>query len=426
MKSKPKGLKYRNLYARAGVIYYERVAHGRRIRISTKTNSWDEAASFRDLYEDAKGIGRVPFFGGQVPLFSDFAERYLTEDTAHLAPTTQRDRKSYLREDGPLVRFFGPRRLDEVTPPLLREWWNAEIQARGLSTKTGRSYLDVLTGVLGYAQDLGILESNPVGEFRQTLRRRMRTQRGRAEAAVDRHVRPIEDPQELSRLLEAARAEGQRAYVLVLLLLDAGLRMGEALGLPWGAIAWGQDGDDPSRALLIARSRPRGRALGLTKSGRERRVALSRRLRAALAELYADRFEPGPEELVLGNVDPASFRKREWRRILKRAKLAGRFPKDLRDTFASQLLTAGVQLGYVSLALGHSDVAVTARHYARWAGGDFYRAPMQLEEGEVPADLLARLDEESPQSPPSEFRALRIQSGICVGPPGFEPGRVRL
>jgi integrase len=46
--------------------------------------------------------------------------------------------------------------------------------------------------------------------------------------------------------------------------------------------------------------------------------------------------------------------------------------KDLRDTFASQLLTSGVSLGYVSKQLGHADVAVTARHYARRAGGDSY------------------------------------------------------
>ena len=34
-----------------------------------------------------------------------------------------------------------------------------------------------------------------------------------------------------------------------------------------------------------------------------------------------------------------------------------------------RLLTAGVQLGYVSRQLGHGDVATTARNYARWTGG---------------------------------------------------------
>jgi integrase len=65
---------------------------------------------------------------------------------------------------------------------------------------------------------------------------------------------------------------------------------------------------------------------------------------------------------------------------------------------ASQLLTAGVQLGYVSRQLGHSDVSVTARHYARWAGGDAYRRPLEVREDEVPADLLSRVSEKSPPS----------------------------
>jgi integrase len=36
--------------------------------------------------------------------------------------------------------------------------------------------------------------------------------------------------------------------------------------------------------------------------------------------------------------------------------------KDLRDTYASQLLTAGIQLGYVSAQLSHANVAITAQH----------------------------------------------------------------
>ena len=34
----------------------------------------------------------------------------------------------------------------------------------------------------------------------------------------------------------------------------------------------------------------------------------------------------------------------------------------LRDTYASHLLSAGVQLAYVSAQLAHADVAITAGH----------------------------------------------------------------
>ena len=181
-------------------------------------------------------------------------------------------------------------------------------------------------------------------------------------------------------------------------MLDAGLRMGEVTALTWGQVAWGRDEDDRTRKLTIDRNRPRGCEVGPPKSGRSREVALSRRLRRALAELYDLGFRPGPEAAVLPGFDPSNFAHREWRRILKRAAIGHRAPKDLRDTFASQLLTAGVQLAYVSEQLGHADIQVTSRHYAKWCGGDVYREPMRLEPGEVPADLLARMVEEAQEA----------------------------
>ncbi len=261
------------------------------------------------------------------------------------------------------------------------------------STRAASMFFGASAAILGYARDLGIVEANPVGAFRETLRRRSRTQRGRAEADPGRNIRPIEEPAALNRLLVAAAADGVLPQAFLITLLDAGLRVGEALGLKWGSVAWGEDEDDLNRALLITRSRPRGREEGHTKSGRARRVALSRRLRRALLALHRAGFEPGSETLVFASLGDRNFYHREWRRILKRAAIGHRALKDLRDTFASQLLTSGVSLGYVSAQLGHSDVAVTARHYARWAGGGFYREPMPIEQGEVPADLLGRLDQ---------------------------------
>ena len=114
-------------------------------------------------------------------------------------------------------------------------------------------------------------------------------------------------------------------------------------------------------------------------------------------------------------MDHGNYRKRHFRKLCKAAGIAPamkadgstrlRSPKDLRDTFASQLLTAGVQLGYVSRQLGHSDVSVTARHYAKWAGGDGYRNPLEVRDDEVPADLLTRLAQSPYKSPYSAVLA---------------------
>ena len=208
MKAKPKGSQYKNLSGRNGVVYYEKWTDGIRDRFSCQTSDWDEAALTRDLYllRQAEERAKLAAAGEAAPTVRAFAARYLAEDTAHLSATTRGDRPQYLRENGPLLRFLGDRRLDELTAPMLREWWNVEIVGRGLRAPTGRRYLDVLAALLGYAVDLAVIESSPVGAFRDQLRRRTRTQRGRVESAPGRHVRPIERPEELRRLVDAADA----------------------------------------------------------------------------------------------------------------------------------------------------------------------------------------------------------------------------
>jgi integrase len=197
---------------------------------------------------------------------------------------------------------------------------------------------------------------------------------------------------DVEAFVTASRKAGGEGHVADLLQLDAGLRLGEVGGLEWPAVWWGKDGDDPARALRIHATRPRGRGPGgeRPKSGREREVALSRRLRTALLELWIARGRPEAARVVLSS-DQSNYRKRHFARVCKAAKLGARRPKDLRDTFASQLLTVGIPLGYVSEQLGHADVAVTARHYARYLGAEGFRTPLALAPGEVPADLLARL-----------------------------------
>ena len=241
------------------------------------------------------------------------------EDTRHLAASTRSDlERSYLKarkdpeegelvpadlgEDGLLMQHFGDVRLDEITAPRLREFWAQTIEtpyknAKGRNARgplaPGRHYVNVLASVLEYARDLGLIDSmNAVEEFRRQLRRRSRTKGGRAAAAEDR-IRPIERPDEVGRLLGAARVEGLAARVLVTALLDAGLRLGEALGLRWGAVAFGSGPEDVGRHLHIRESRPRGGDRSRRRAAATGRRALSPPARRAV-ELLRRPLRAGP------------------------------------------------------------------------------------------------------------------------------------
>lgn len=84
MKPKPSGPKYRNLFGRGGAIYYQRVVNLTRVRFSCETTDWDEAATVRDVYEQRKGIGRLPAPILAAPRLRDFATRNVDAETERL------------------------------------------------------------------------------------------------------------------------------------------------------------------------------------------------------------------------------------------------------------------------------------------------------------------------------------------------------
>ena len=79
----------------------------------------------------------------------------------------------------------------------------------------------------------------------------------RVKPAPGRLVKATERLEEVESLVVASAEEGLIPLAFVLLCLDAGLRLGEALGLRWQSIEWGDD-RDPNRALRIEEARPRG------------------------------------------------------------------------------------------------------------------------------------------------------------------------
>jgi integrase len=87
-----------------------------------------------------------------------------------------------------------------------------------------------------------------------------------------------------------------------------------------------------------------------------------------------------------------NWSKREWDEIRKAAGAMEHRFYDLRHCYASYLLTAGRDESYLTRQLGHAP-EVFRKHYGRYIPAtDSYVEAMPLAPGEVPADLLARLD----------------------------------
>ena len=153
---------------------------------------------------------------------------------------------------------------------------------------------------------------------------------------------------EVRALLRAAERQ-PREQAMLLLLRYSGVSIQDASLLRRDAVQAGGD-------LVLRRA----------KSGELVMVTLPDEVLAALDAVA----EPGsPHYFWTGRSEPATPPK-YWRKRLQRiadeAGVKGFHPHRLRDTFAVELLLAGVLIQDVATLLGHSSVATTERHYAPW------------------------------------------------------------
>ena len=239
-------------------------------------------------------------------------------------------------------------------------------RARGLAVSTVRGIARTLSVVLASAVEDELLPANPALRLGKYLRR-----------GDEPEAEPDPFSREEAGLLAAVAAECYSEWhAWTLTALRTGLRAGELLGLQWPDFDW------RGRFVLVTRSIVRGRQT-TPKNHQRRRVDLSPELRAVLLRWRA---QQDAEWIRRGRARPLwvfpsstgtpldeSKVRKAFHQILDRAGLHRRGPHQMRHTFASLLLQAGVPITYVSRQLGHRDSAITLRVYAHWlpeVGGD--------------------------------------------------------
>jgi len=182
--------------------------------------------------------------------------------------------------------------------------------------------------------------------------------------------------EELKLFLDSARQHFPRHHPFFLTLARTGVRLGEALTLQWGDIDW------HGGFLEVRRTYCRISKQVLTpKSGKTRRVDMSRQLTETLKALLVERKK---ETLLKGwgevplwvfvtetgtRLDGDHVRNRAFYTLLKKAGLRHIRLHDLRHTFASLLIQQGAPLAYVKEQMGHHSIQVTVDIYGHLVPG---------------------------------------------------------
>ena len=246
-----------------------------------------------------------------------------------LARSTIRDYKSIFRQLKAFTDEQGRTKLQQVDQALLRKWratWTCRASTHQLRITKLKTFFR-------FAVDANWIEKSPAAQLRAPRERSQPTM-------------PLSRVE--MKLLFKSAVPYQKERALLLLMRYSGLAIRDAVTLEQSAIA--------------------GNLLTLRRAKSDELVLCS--LPDPVLEALIALANPKRKHFFWSGESQPETVARYWRSRLQRiAQLAG--VEDfrthrLRDTFAVELLLAGVSIEDVSTLLGHRSVRVTERHYAPW------------------------------------------------------------
>lgn len=169
-------------------------------------------------------------------------------------------------------------------------------------------------------------------------------------------------PEDLKLMLDASKDDA-RDYAILCFLADTGCRVGGLVSLTLGDL-------DLRNGRAIVREK------GRNGSKRTRTVYMKPRTVSAVREYLKVRPSADNDRVFIGARGPLSEGGvyGMLKRLARRCGAKGRWnPHAFRHGFARAAVENGADLTHVSQLLGHRDIGVTARFYARWADDELKR-----------------------------------------------------
>lgn len=250
---------------------------------------------------------------------------------------------------------FGDVKLDAIGPADVQAWVN-ELTNSGMAASTVQKTKSVLSSIMGTAYVAEVITRNPCHGIKMP----------KIPPAPDRYL----DESERAKLLDVL--DGADADLFVF-LIGTGLRWGELMALHWDSVDLRAKTISVERAFVPRKYRyfkpPKGYEIRtIPVAGDVIDVLRSLPMDAEVPDLeYRDVAQP-TKGLVFPNAVGLPMADAAFGSTLKAAakvtKIRHVRPHDLRHTYGSRLVQAGVDIYQVKALMGHSSVETTMR-YAR-------------------------------------------------------------
>ena len=240
--------------------------------------------------------------------FAELATRFLAENS----------KKWHQERLKIFLPYFAGHEIGQITKGLTKQYRAHRHSQKTITETTVNRDIECLRHILYWAVDQGILPANPLARLQLEKPRRKK--------------RPVMSVEDEMKIIKASALHLQR---IIICALDTGMRRGEILSQLW------QDIDFSQRVISVSHSK--------TADGEHREIPLTKRLFELLSK------SKQKEGLVFTfNGNPITLIKTAWKGSLKRSEVKHYRFKDLRSTFNSRLLEAGIIKDVRKELMGHS------------------------------------------------------------------------
>jgi len=262
-----------------------------------------------------------------------------------------------------ICKEFGNTRLDAITVWNFEKWRAKRVKA-GRSKVTVNRDLGALKSALNRAVEWKVIDHNPLAEVKcmrtdasAKIRYLSKAEETKLREALETREAGLREARTRGNQWRADRGYELRsalpAYAdhmgpMMLTSINTGLRRGELFNLDWKNV------DLHTKLITIEGSG--------AKSGQTRHIPLNDEVHGVLKQWKAQ--QESAQGIVFPSKDGKPFTtiKTAWAGLLDAAKIKDFRWHDLRHTFASNLVMAGVDLNTVRELLGHSDIKMTLRY----------------------------------------------------------------
>jgi integrase len=301
-----------SLWRRPSGIYESHImVDGVRYRKSTGTNNRRLAHAIDRKHEDDLLASRFQVEQQAFDLamkFSELATRFLADG----AKEWHRERMKVF------LPFFANHEIGHINKALVRKYRAHRHSQKKLTETTINRDIECLRHILYWAVDQAILPANPLSRLRMEKPRRKK--------------RPVMSVVDEEKIISAAAPHLRE---IILWARDTGMRRGELLSQLW------QDVDLARKVISVSHSK--------TAEGEHREIPLTQRLVGLLSR---NQQREGLVFTFKGK--PITRIKTAWSGAIRRAQVQAYRFKDLRSTFNSRLIEAGIIKDIRKELMGHS------------------------------------------------------------------------